>query len=570
MQKRWRQRTADPVAMEAVCPVAGGSDLLARVLVARGIDTPAKTRDFLQGGLHTLHEPQEMLGMEQAVNRVLLGIAERERIRIYGDYDVDGTTATALLVRVLEMLGAQVDYRVPNRVRDGYGLNRSAVEQAIRDGVGLLLTVDNGIRAHEALAYAAERTIDVIVTDHHLPDTIPPAFAVLNPSQPGCRYPDKNLSGAGVAFKLAHALLRERGFAREALARLLASLTKIAALGTIADMVPLVGENRVIATRGLEESRDARSVGVRALMGQAGLRVGEPVRAGAVGFRIGPRINAAGRLDDATQAVELLLTEGPADAARIAARLDELNTQRQGLERAILAAVREQLGELPPPPAEPFLVLASEGWHPGVVGIVASRVVELYGRPTLLLSVNEDGVRATGSARSVPGYHILEALQASEPLLERFGGHAMAAGATVRLAHLDELRTALQAHAAAYFATNDSAPVLWFDAEISLQLVPSLGSQFDNVLPPYGLGNPAPVFVSRGVEVTAHSILKEKHLKLTVSQAGKTLSAIGWRMADYGDRVSVGSKLDLAYTIEEDSYRGGWQLIVNGIELTEA
>ena len=559
--KRWVYREYDQEAARRLQAEAGLTPLMSKLLAQRGMSCPEEVSRFLAPRLDQLHDPGRMLGMGQAVERLRRAIAKNERILIYGDYDVDGTTSVVVLRTAIRLAGGEADYHVPHRVREGYGMRREVIEQAAAGGVRLLISVDNGIREVEAVARARELGIDTIITDHHLPDTAaPPALAILNPNQPGCGYPDKDLCGAGVAFKLSQALLATLDWPGAKRDRVLASLLKIVAIATVADVVPLRGENRVFVKLGLDGLRDPRQPGLRALLRVA--RVSAAPSAGDLGFRVGPRLNAAGRMDEARDVVELLSTGDAAEAERLASKLDRLNSERQRTEDGILTQVLEQLGEVPEPSKLPVMVVAGEEWHVGVIGIVASRLVERFHRPALVLSCDQQGV-ATGSGRSIPKFHFLESLESAADLLERFGGHRQAAGCTIAAERIPELRRRLCAFASARLEAGDYIPVLKVDAELGLDEVGDRLMEQIASLAPHGLGNPKPRFSAAGTKLAvAPRVLKEKHLKLRLSQGTAVFTAMGWRMAERRESLNMGTLVDAVFTIEADRYAGGWQLIL--------
>ena len=515
-----------------------------------------------------------MLGMAAAVERVLAAVAARELILIYGDYDVDGTTAVVLLKTAIERLGGSVRFHVPHRLREGYGMQREVLERAAAEGVRLVISVDTGIRAFAASEAAEALGLDLIVTDHHLPEgaggvsSLPRALAILNPNQPGCAYVCKGLCGAGVAFKLSQALLEEaaRGDA-EAGARLrtklLPSFLKMLAIATVADAVPLTGENRAIVALGLEALRKPASPGLKALMAVAQL---DPERkrlsAMDVGFRLGPRINAAGRMDVAADVIELFTTREPERARALAAKLDTLNTERRETEAGALREVLARLEE--PSFAEArCLVLDGKGWHRGVIGIIASRVVEAAGRPALVIA-HEDG-EAYGSGRSVEGFHLLQALESCAELFTKFGGHAHAAGFSLPSERVPLLRERLTAYAAEHVSDEDLLLPVHCDGELSLELVTPALYKAVRMLEPFGMENPEPAFVARGVQVLAEPrYMKERHCKLQLGQAGTQFAALGW---GWGDRVrglglSAGDVIELVYRLRENEHPefGGLEL----------
>lgn len=526
------------------------SPVIAQVLVNRGFDDAAAARRFLRGGIETLPDPFLMLGMERAVDRIGGALAAGERITVYGDYDVDGITATALLCRVLARLGGAVDYYIPERQSEGYGLNAAALDVLYEAGTRLVVTVDCGISAAAEIAAQAGR-MDVVVTDHHQPgESLPPAFAVLNPKQAGCRYPDKELAGVGVAFKLCQALwrrLREDG-------ALFAEYLDLVAVGTVADIVPLTGENRVLVKAGLERLAVTDNAGLKALMKEAGLAA-DKLDAGRVGFVIAPRLNAAGRLRHASAGVELLLTDDSGRAAELAAELEQENSRRQAVERELLAAAEEQLAGTEPA-AQKVLVLAGEDWHPGVIGIVASRLLDRYYRPVVMISVR-DGV-GKGSCRSIAGFDIYGALEQCADLLVQFGGHKHAAGLTIAAENIDALRERLAALAAATLTADDYQPVLNIDSRVALAEVNAALIEQLACLAPYGMGNPSPVFVCEELAVTGVRPVGQegRHLKLRVRREGTSGDVIGWDMGGLAERLNGDAAIDLAFVPEFNDWQG--------------
>jgi single-stranded-DNA-specific exonuclease len=547
---RWEISPPDQVAVTRLARQVGVSSLLAHLLVLRGIEQPEAAERFLHPALCHLHDPYGMADMTAAVARLRRAIEQREKILIYGDYDVDGTMAVVVLLTALRSLGASVDAYIPHRLTDGYGMRVPVMEQAHAAGYQVVLSVDTGIREHEVLERARELGLDCIVTDHHLPkDHLPPACAILNPRRADCAYPEKNLSGVGVAFKLAQALLAERMTERQ-----LESYLKIVCLGTIADVVPLVGENRVIARFGLSGLGEPSQPGLAALKDVSGLAA-RAVTTGDVAFRLAPRLNAAGRMEDARDVIELFTTSDPVRARAIAERLDDLNRDRQRVEEQILAAIEEEMGSRPRKAERYTLVFSGEGWHRGVIGIVAQRVVDRYHRAALVIGV-EDGV-GVGSGRSIRGFHLLEALTQAADLFQRFGGHAQAAGFAMAADRIPELAARFEQHARAVLAPQDLEPALRLDAEIGLD---ELNWDFYNELSqlePFGFGNPTPIFSAREVRILAPPrVLKEKHLKLRVAQGATAMDALGWGMAERCTEIRPGDKVELAFALDENSYQG--------------
>ncbi len=546
---RWEIPAVDLKVVKMLSRELGAPPLVARLLAQRGVDEPAAAHAFLNPALGQLHDPFRMAGMKAAVERLRRAIAQREKILIYGDYDVDGTMAVVVLLTALRKLGAQVATHIPHRLQDGYGMRVPVIEEAARQGCRVVISVDTGIREHEVLGRGRELGLDCIVTDHHLPDGhLPPACAILNPRRPDCDYPEKNLSGVGVAFKLAQALLGE-----QLSERLLQSYLKIVAIGTIADVVPLLGENRVIAHFGLAGLRQPAQAGLEALLAVAGLK-DVPVSAGDVAFRIAPRLNAAGRMENARDVIELFTSSDGQRTHQIAEALDRLNSERQRVEDEILREIVERLERHPEEANRYTLVLAGEGWHRGVIGIVAQRVVERYHRPALVVGV-EDG-EAVGSGRSIPALHLFEALEAIREVFERFGGHAQAAGFTLPVARVSDLAARFEAYVRTKLAAEDLEPALRVDAEVTLRELNWDLFQALERLGPFGCGNPTPVLAARGLSLLLPPrVLREKHLKLKVAQEGRSFDALAWRWADKGLALMPGKSLDLAFTLDQNVYQ---------------
>jgi single-stranded-DNA-specific exonuclease len=551
--------TGDQLARELNLPAMAG-----RVLWRRGFRDAAAARKYLEAGVDQLHDPFLLADMERAVERVRRAIERGERILLYGDYDVDGTSAIVILKTALDLLGARTEFFVPHRLKDGYGMKGERIEQAAREGVGLVISVDTGIRAGEVVKLATSLGIDVIVTDHHLPETeIPPAAAVVNPNQPGCGYPNKALCGAGVAFQLARALFARSDWSEGKQRKLTESLMKLAALATVADIVPLAGENRAIVKQGLEGLREVKNAGLRALLDVAGVKEGVAPTARQVGFQIGPRINAAGRMASASEVIEMFLTSDAPAARRIAAALDELNRERQQTEEEMREAIFAEVagdGRL-------GLVLYSPEWHLGVAGIVAGRVAERERKPAFVLARDEkegSGL-VKGSGRSLPGFHLLEALEAMAHLFEQFGGHEQAAGVTLKESRLEEFREEFAAYVGARLTEEMRRPKLEIEAVVSAAEVD--GSLYETVrmFEPFGYGNAAPLLALRGAQIAAPPVvMKGKHLKLAVRQEGRMLQLKAWGMAERYGQLSAGDRVDVAFRLEHDSW-DGWAAVVAGL-----
>jgi single-stranded-DNA-specific exonuclease len=527
---KWVLKTADDAPIESLAEELrshsglGAKTLdqattLARLLIMRGITDPESAARFLSPSLSHLHPPELMAGLRAAVDRIDAAIERKEPILIYGDYDVDGTMAVIILKTAIELCGGLADFHVPHRIREGYDLRDDVIERAAAAGIRLIISVDMGIRAFAPAETARRLGVDLIVTDHHLPgpDGVPQALAVVNPNQAGCEYPYKQLCGAGVAFKLAQGLMQRRLGAREKdQNKVLLSFMKVTAIATNADAVPLTGENRVFAKLGLDALRHAVNPGLKALLEVAQISPQRAPTSTEVAFRIAPRINAAGRMDVARDVIELFSVKDVARARELAAKLDQLNTSRQEEERRILRSLEERISGDPALCDAYCIVLDGEGWHRGVIGITAARVVERYNRPTLVIS--RDGDEAFGSGRSIRAFHLLEAVESCRDLFSRYGGHAHACGFAMPAAHIEPLRARLDAFARARLTLADFEPVLDVDAELSFEEITPELFQALRLLEPYGVGNPEPVFSALGAKLTAPPrILKDKHLKLKLT-----------------------------------------------------
>jgi single-stranded-DNA-specific exonuclease len=540
----------------------------AAILYKRGYRDSVSAGQFLNPRIEDLHDPFLLRDMDRAVERIRAAIARGEAIEIHGDYDVDGVTSTVVLKKAIELAGGQAGWHIPHRLHDGYGMQPAAVEEAAARGVRLIISVDNGIRAGAAVRRAREFGVDVIVTDHHLPeDELPPALAVINPNRQDCSYPNPDLCGAGVAFKLAHAILTGVGWTTARLNRVLESFLKLVAIATVADIVPLVGENRVIVKHGLNGLADVRNEGLRALLQAAGFG-GRVPDATEVAFRIAPAINASGRMDSAGQSVRLFLTDDREEAARIARELFSMNVERQTAERAIVKEIFERCIETPVTDDDAALVMWGAGWHRGVVGIVASRVVERFHRPAIVLGV-ENGV-AQGSGRSIEAFHLLEALEGMRELFTKFGGHAHAAGLTLAESSLEMFRERLRVWAAARLTAEDMRPTVGIDAVIEFgEINDGLWRALEQIAP-FGMGNKRPLFGARGVGLAGPpQVWKENHLRIAAKQGGRTLMMKGWGMAELAEELREVKSVDLAFEIERDFF-GAWGLTVKAIRAAGA
>ena len=563
--KRWIVRRQDSSQVASLARVLGVSPILAALLTARGYDDEVSARSFITPRPDQIHDPYLMLGMTDAVARLHRAIDQQEPILIYGDYDVDGTTGTAVLLRALKLLGAKTGFHVPHRFTEGYGIQQAALERAFKDGYRLVVSVDCGIRAHEPLFWARDNGLDVIITDHHLPDEnegAPPAFAVLNPNQAGCTYPDKNLAGVGVAFKLIHALFRERG--RESQVD---SFMKVVAIGTVADVAKLVGENRAIVALGLKDLAKASNPGLRALIEVAGCGDGKGMTAYDLGFRLGPRINAAGRMDAAKAVVELFDTRDHAEARRLAVHLDARNEERKTVQQQIIDLAVAELADANKP-ASHVAVIAGQGWHRGVIGIAASKIAERLNRPCVVFSI--DGEVAHGSGRSIEAYHLLDGLTSCADLFEKFGGHSHAAGITIKPERIDQFRDRLNAHAASCLSEEDLEHSVTIDMELKSEEISFRLTRELELLEPYGAGNARPVFLTRELRcLTEPLVMKDRHLKMRLAGPNnRPLEAIWWNCLEPGERTpELKGRIELAYTIETSVWNDEIKLQLNVADL---
>ncbi len=550
------------VSAEAVRSLQNSLDLermAAAVLVHRGFTDAAVAQEFLNPRLASLHDPLLMRDMEAAAVRLFTAIKERELILIYGDYDVDGTTSIVVLKKAIEILGGRVDFHVPHRLTEGYGMRAEIIERASADGVRLIVSVDTGIRANDVVRHANSLGIDVIVTDHHLPQTeLPPAVAILNPNRPGCSYPNKHLCGAGVTLKLVAALLELSGLPETRQLALLDSFLKPVAIATVADIVPLTGENRVIVQRGLSGLHGVRNPGLRALLEVSGFEDGEAPSAHQVAFRLAPRINAAGRMATAQDIIELFLTADATRAHQLAEQLDALNRERQQVETEIIEAILQECEDKGFDNACLATVFAASGWHLGVLGIVASRLVERFSRPVFVLSdaiesAGQEGC-LSGSGRSIPAFHLLEALESMPELFTRFGGHRQAAGLSLHATQLEEFRRRFAQFAATRLTPEDLRPQYTADAEAEFVELSDRSVRNVLILGPFGFGNPAPIFYTRHVEVAGpvKPFKDGKHLSIPLRHGKRMLFCKAWNFGDRAALFAPGAKLDVLFQIEDD------------------
>jgi single-stranded-DNA-specific exonuclease len=551
----WETRAHDDASAAALERELGVAAVTARLLAIRGLGDLDAARRFLSPSLADLHDPFRLAGMREAVDRILAAVARRERIAVHGDYDVDGVTSTVILRRALELAGADVVHFIPERMRDGYGLQPASLDRLHADGARLVISVDCGIRGMDAALRARALGMDLIITDHHEPDVeLPAAFAVINPKRHDCSYPDKNLAGVGVALKLVQALC-----GRIDRASLLPAFVKIAAIGTLADVVPLVGENRVIAKLGLGLlSKGPHRVGLRALLDVCGL-TGKDIDSYHIGFVLAPRVNAAGRMSSPDIAARLLLAADEAmggEARELATLLDTENQRRQQEEAEIVAQAKKIVETDLEVGSRTVIVVAGPGWHRGVIGIVASKLVDAFHRPAIVLSI--DGDVAHGSCRSIPSFDLLGGLEACEDLLAKFGGHKQAAGLTIETARIREFRSRINAHADDRLGPDDLRPRLWLDGPLPFRGITAQVAEELAALAPFGAGNPSPLFTASRVEIVdGPRRVKERHLKMAFKQDGKVMRGMAWRAVEREEFVTGHrDAIDLAFSLEQDTWNG--------------
>ena len=547
---RWSvARPPDPGLVGELSSALSIPEALAALLVLRGYDSAGDARAFLRPNLTGLSDPMSWADMPEAVAAVQGAVRRGEPILVHGDYDVDGQCSAAMLTRILREAGAQAHAFVPHRIRDGYDFGPAGLARARALGARLIITCDCGITAIETVRAARAEGIEVIVSDHHLPgDALPPATAVLDPRRPDCASPDKDLCGTGVAFKLAQALVPALGLPDQ----LPWHFLDYVALATVADVVPLVGENRILVRHGLKLLANSRWPGLAALVETAGLS-GKPLRAGHVGFILAPRLNAAGRIGDAGDGLRLLMTDDAAEAAKLARELETLNARRQEMDQQILASAEAALAAQGSED-DRAIVLAADDWHPGVIGIVASRLVERYGRPTFLIAWEGDVGR--GSGRSIRGFDLHGALHRVGGCLEKFGGHSMAAGLTVRRDRYQEFRVAFLAVAAQLLRPDDLVPAQRVDLELPLANLSADLERLMRHLEPCGAGNPAPVFGVRGARAVGARRVGTNHLRFMLDDGSGALPAIGFQVADQVPEGWLEHPLDVAFRLELDDWQG--------------
>ena len=556
--RTWRLRNSDEAAVRSLTRERGLSPLLARLLVNRGHTDARAAEAHLRANPMALHDPFLLPGMQAAVERIERAIRDDETILVHGDYDVDGVTGTSLLMKLFELLGAKATWHIPNRLVDGYSFGEHSIARAAETGAKVVISVDNGTSAHAVIAALKERGVDTVVTDHHeaMAGPLPDATAIVNPKLPGSTYPWRELCGGAVAFKLAWGIVSKRsgGRANGALKSFLEEATAYVAIATVCDVVPLLDENRIFARFGLKALAQSRSPGLQALREIAGLGQ-RALTAEDVGFQIGPRINASGRLGSAEHAVELLLAKDEASARRLAVQLDTLNKKRREIEGGVLVEARAQAREYED---DPVLVLAGQGWHQGVVGIVAARLVEEFDRPAIVVGL--DGELGRGSARSVEGFSVLEAMNGATDHFERHGGHAQAAGCEVAATAIEDVRRAVCAKASEMLSDAPRrAPELWVDLEQPFEDMTTHAMVDLDRLGPFGAQNDKPLFLSRKVFLAQEprAVGAEKnHLLLRLRRGNHVMKAMAFGQGKRLGQLAVGRPIDVVYTPRWNTFRG--------------
>ena len=551
----WQHLPCDDSQASTLASVLGLHPTVARLLCMRGFGNPDEANRFLNPSLDQLHDPFRLADMDRAVVRLEQALARKEPIAIHGDYDVDGITSNVILRRTLELLGGTVTHFIPERLKDGYGLQPAAIDRLHAQGVSVIVSVDCGIRGADAARRARELGVDLIITDHHEPDTeLPPALAVINPKRHDCSYPDKYLAGVGVALKLVQALC-----ARAGKGHWLPAFVKVAAIGTLADVVPLVGENRVIARLGLASlSRGPHTIGLRALLEATGLS-GKTIDSYQVAFMIAPRVNAAGRMSTPDIATRLLLATGESmgDEARgLAQQLNDENLRRQQEEAELVSQAKKAIETDPAVGAHNVLVVGGDGWHRGVIGIAASKLVDAYHKPAIVLSI--DGDVAHGSCRSIPDFDMLGALEHCADLFARFGGHRQAAGLTMEAARVPEFRARVNAYADDVLEPDQLRPRLRIDGPLHLKAITHDLVQGLDSMGPFGLANPRPVFHAGPVQIVdGPKSIKDRHLKMTFNQEGRRFRAMAWRLAERAQFLEKHRDgVNLAFSLDRNEYQG--------------
>lgn len=565
LQRNWLLKEFDKNRVIEISKEFHISPLTSIILYNRGITEDTEIGEFLNCNINNLHDPYLLKDMEKAVSRIRDAKEKNEKITIYGDYDVDGITSIAILYKHLTGMGFDVDYYVPDRIQEGYGVNREALDKIKASGTKVVITVDTGITAVDETEYAKSIGMDIIITDHHeCKEVIPDAFAAIDPKRKDCKYPFKNLAGVGVAFKLIQALAKDQSV--ESLLKLYADLI---CLGTVADISPLVDENRIMVTEGLKMFKDTKNVGLKALL-DVSITNSKAITTSTIGYIIAPRINASGRLGCASRSVEMFLTDDSQKAYALAEGLCEENTIRQQTEQKMFAEALDYIENNPQIKDDQILIIPHENWHHGIVGIVSSKITEKFYKPSILFAI--DGEEAKGSGRSISGYNLFEALENCSDLLEKFGGHELAAGLSIRTDKIEEFRSAINKNASVKIDEKSLIPTISIDAIIKPTYITLETVDEINRLQPFGVENPSPVFAVKNIKIHKISTMSEnKHLRMTLLKEGKFLDAVGFGMGEYYNHLKEGDFINVAFGIDINDYKGykNVQLILKDIKLAE-
>lgn len=565
LKKKWILKEFDKNRVVEISKTFKISPLTAIILYNRGVREDDDIREFLERDLGRMHDPFLMKDMDKATERIYQAKENNEKITIYGDYDVDGITSIAILYKYLKNIGIEVDYYVPDRMVEGYGVNRDALDKIHEGGTSLIITVDTGITAVEEAEYAKSIGLDFIVTDHHeCKEKIPEVYAAIDPKRKDCPYPFKSLAGVGVVFKLIQALDKDNSPEN-----LMDEYADLMCLGTVADISPLIDENRVIVTEGLKRFKTTKNIGLKALIDVS--TNGKAITTSTIGYTIAPRINASGRLGCASTSVELFLTEDEKKAAELADSLCHENTLRQQTEQKMFKEALEYIEQHPEIKNDDILVIPHENWHHGIVGIVSSKITEKYYKPSILFAV--DGGSAKGSGRSVSGFNLFGALEHSSDLLEKFGGHELAAGLTIKAENIEPFRKAINEYAKGKIEEATLIPTISLDAQIKVTYI-TIDTVHDiNRLQPFGVNNPTPAFSVRNIKIHRISVMSEgKHLRMTLFKDGKYVDAVGFGMGDYYSMFKEGDFIDVAFALDINDYKGfqNVQMILKDMRITES
>jgi len=557
ISKKWVIQPTNDLLIDRLVEEVRISQLQAQLLINRGINTPEAAHRYLFSTIHDMYDPFLIKDMRKTVERIFRAIHHEEKIKIYGDFDVDGILSVVVLKKAIEILGGQCGFYIPRRLTDGYGLRKEAFEEFKHQGYSLVISVDCGIRALDVALFAREIGVDLIVTDHHIPgDSLPAAYSIVNPKLPECPYPDENLAGVGVVYKLVQALFQEAGRGPEAV-----QFLNFVAIGTVADLVSLTDENRIIVKYGLETLRKPDNTGLQTLLDTAGVR-GREISCIDVSFKIAPRINAVGRMGGSSAAVELFDSEDSDHVRSIVREMNRKNVMRQQEEGAILSEIDRLTRTQPELFQDQIIVIAGENWHRGVIGIVASRMVERYHRPTIILSIEEG--EAHGSGRSTFKFHLLQALQHCDNYLIKYGGHALAAGLTLLSNDVDAFRSKINEYARHVILPGDLIPELNIDAFLELNQISFKFLDEINELAPFGEGNPIPIFATKNCKVYSGPwLLKDKHLKIKVGNVLQNFDAVWWKKGSLFDRLIYEKLISVAYSIHLNEYQGISNLQLN-------